>query len=96
MSTIDVAQTRVTGRQVTLWSALTEREHQVLDGIVAGLSNPEMATELFVSVNTIKFHVANLLQKLSVRSRTDAAVIAVVDSRRRREERSHYGVPTIS
>ncbi|WP_397489470.1 helix-turn-helix transcriptional regulator [Rhodococcus wratislaviensis] len=51
------------------WETLTDRERQILDGIVAGRSNPEMAAELFVSVNTIRFHVANVLRKLQVRSR---------------------------
>ncbi|MGW5149435.1 response regulator transcription factor [Rhodococcus koreensis] len=58
------------------WETLTDRERQILNGIVAGRSNPEMAAELFVSVNTIRFHVTNVLRKLNVRSRVDAAVMA--------------------
>nr|WP_296780811.1 helix-turn-helix transcriptional regulator [Rhodococcus sp. (in: high G+C Gram-positive bacteria)] len=65
------------------WSELTQREHQVLDGIVSGLSNAEMASKLYVSVNTIKFHVANVLSKLKVRSRLDAAVLAAVSGEAR-------------
>jgi len=57
------------------WESLTERERQILNGIAAGRSNPEMAAELFVSVNTIRFHVGNVLCKLQVRSRVDAAVM---------------------
>ena len=58
------------------WASLTDRELEILNGIAAGRSNPEMAAELFVSVNTIRFHVTNVLRKLKVRSRVDAAVIA--------------------
>ncbi|OZE79181.1 LuxR family transcriptional regulator [Rhodococcus sp. 15-649-1-2] len=58
------------------WTVLTKREREILAGIVAGRSNPELADDLFVSVNTVKFHVANVLRKLHVRSRVDAAVLA--------------------
>jgi DNA-binding CsgD family transcriptional regulator len=55
---------------------LTDRETEVLRGLTEGKSNPELARELFVSVNTVKFHVANVLTKMNVRSRTEAAVLA--------------------
>ncbi len=51
---------------------LTERERQVLRLISAGLSNQEIAQELYVSINTIKTHTRNAYGKLSVRSRTQA------------------------
>ncbi|QSE92164.1 helix-turn-helix transcriptional regulator [Rhodococcus pseudokoreensis] len=43
---------------------MTDHERQILNGIAAGRSNPEVAAELFVSVNTIRFHVTNVLGSL--------------------------------
>jgi DNA-binding CsgD family transcriptional regulator len=51
---------------------LSKRELEVLDLMAKGLSNQEIANSLFVSVNTIKTHSANLYVKLDVRRRTQA------------------------
>jgi two-component system, NarL family, response regulator LiaR len=53
-------------------SALSARELEVLHLIAKGLSNLEIASALYVSVNTIKTHVANLFYKLEVTRRTQA------------------------
>lgn len=58
---------------------LTEREKQVLSLIAEGLNNIEIAKKLDVSVNTTKAHVCNILQKLSVQDRTQAAIKAIRD-----------------
>jgi LuxR family maltose regulon positive regulatory protein len=55
-----------------LAESLTEREIQVLRLISAGLSNQEIAQELYVSINTIKTHARNAYGKLDVRNRTQA------------------------
>jgi NarL family two-component system response regulator LiaR len=56
---------------------LTEREHEVLTLLVEGLNNTEIAEKLVVSPSTIKSHVSNILAKLDVTSRTEAAALAV-------------------
>ncbi len=58
-------------------SDLTEREHEVLEWMVQGLTNPEIAAKLVVSRSTIKFHVSSILEKLSAASRTEAVAIAL-------------------
>jgi DNA-binding NarL/FixJ family response regulator len=56
---------------------LTERERQVLLLLVEGCSGDELATRLSVSANTVRTHVRNVLTKLHVRSRLEAATLAV-------------------
>ncbi len=56
---------------------LTDRETQVLKLIVDGLSNAEIAEKICVSIHTAKAHVCNILQKLSVEDRTQAAIKAL-------------------
>lgn len=66
--------------------ALTPRESEVLALTARGMSNPEIAGELVLGVETVRTHVANVLAKLGARDRTQAVVIAyesgLVPSRR--------------
>jgi two-component system, NarL family, response regulator LiaR len=55
---------------------LTEREMEVLRLIASGKSNQEVADELFIGIKTVKFHVTNVLAKLGVEDRTQAAIYA--------------------
>ncbi|MCM3164790.1 response regulator transcription factor [Metabacillus litoralis] len=56
---------------------LTEREIEVLNKLGLGLNNKEIASELFISEGTVKNHVSNLISKLNLRDRTQAAIFAV-------------------
>jgi NarL family two-component system response regulator LiaR len=55
---------------------LTTREHETLELVARGLTNPEIADGLTVSVSTVNFHVHNVLDKLGAKTRTEAVVIA--------------------
>jgi DNA-binding NarL/FixJ family response regulator len=55
---------------------LTAREQETLDLVARGLTNPEIASKLTVSVSTVNFHVHNVLDKLGAKTRTEAVVIA--------------------
>ncbi|RYQ41429.1 response regulator [Bifidobacterium pseudolongum] len=56
--------------------SLTEREREVLVEIAHGLSNQEIADKLFISLPTVKTHVAHILQKINARDRVQAVVFA--------------------
>ena len=56
---------------------LTERELQVLKLVARGMGNRDIATDLFISENTVKNHVRNILEKLQLHSRMEAVVYAV-------------------
>jgi DNA-binding CsgD family transcriptional regulator len=60
----------------TLPFGLTPRELEVLRLVAAGLSNRQIATELFISVKTASVHVSNILGKLGVPTRNEAAATA--------------------
>lgn len=55
---------------------LTPRERQILEGLAAGLSNKEIGEQLFLSEKTVKHYMTNILQKLQVRNRVEAALLA--------------------
>lgn len=55
---------------------LTDREREVLVEIAHGLSNQEIADKLFISLPTVKTHVAHILAKINARDRVQAVVFA--------------------
>jgi len=57
--------------------SLTDREREVLELVATGITNREVAQELFISVNTVKVHLRNVFTKLGAESRTEATMIAV-------------------
>ena len=60
--------------QYFLYEELTNREREVLDLIAQGKSNQEIAEILFITLKTVKTHVSNILAKLGVEDRTQAAI----------------------
>lgn len=56
---------------------LTDRELQVLRLVAKGMSNREIASELFIAENTVKNHVRNMLEKLGMHSRMEAVIYAM-------------------
>jgi DNA-binding NarL/FixJ family response regulator len=55
---------------------LSEREHEILELVATGLTNKEIADRLFLSEKTIKHYMTNILEKLQVRNRVEAALLA--------------------
>ena len=55
---------------------LTEREEQVLADVARGLSNSEIATNLYITLSTVKTHIASLMTKLGARNRVEIAIWA--------------------
>ena len=53
------------------------REMEVLKLVSDGMSNEEIANTLFISINTVKNHIAGIISKLAVKDRTQAAVFAL-------------------
>lgn len=56
---------------------LTSREIEVLRYLIEGKNNTQIATILFVSINTIKAHVSSIMAKFGVKSRVEVAVKAI-------------------
>lgn len=66
-----------TDREVGNVPRLTDRELEVLRLVATGLNNREVAKQLFISENTVKNHVRNILDKLQLHSRMEAVMYAV-------------------
>jgi LuxR family maltose regulon positive regulatory protein len=77
LESVQVADARRSG-QDRLVEALTERELALLDLLPTRLSNRELATRLYVSVNTVKTHLRNIYRKLGVADR-DAAIVRATE-----------------
>jgi DNA-binding NarL/FixJ family response regulator len=68
---------RAGGGSASMEPQLSSRECEVLEGLRRGLSNREIASQLFLSVETVRSHVRSVLQKLGARGRGHAAVIGL-------------------
>ena len=71
----DTVETSIASPQ-DLVEPLSEHELRVLRLLSAGLTNREISAELFVSVNTVKWHIKNIYSKLGVHNRTQASARA--------------------
>ena len=71
------AQTTDTGAAAAILAELSDRELEVLRLIANGKDNAEIARELFISPKTVKNHISNILMKLQIENRIQAAVYAV-------------------
>lgn len=80
---LDIAATVATGRMVFPYldvrnlkqdprETLTEREKTMLAALAKGRTNTELATDLNISINTVKFHLRNLYEKLQLKNRSQA------------------------
>ena len=74
---LDQVSSHQTQPATLITSKLTERETDVLRLIAKGLSNTDIADQLFLSDGTVRNHVSAILSKLGVSDRTQAAVIAI-------------------
>ena len=68
---------RAEGRDQLPTPTLTTREIEILRLVAKGMSNREIADELFISENTVKNHVRNILEKLHLHNRMEAVIYAV-------------------
>ena len=64
--------------------ALTDREEQILVAVAAGRTNSEIADEFYISLSTVKTHIASLMAKLGVRNRVEIAIWAYETNRVKR------------
>jgi two-component system NarL family response regulator len=78
-----LAELNALSRRAEEWDGharrLTSRELDVLRLVARGLSNRQIANDLVISENTVRNHVRNILEKLRVRSRVEAAAVALRD-----------------
>lgn len=61
------------------YNNLTEREKEVLELIIQGKSNPQIANELVLSIHTVKAHLESIYKKLGVHNKVQAAVYTVIN-----------------
>jgi DNA-binding CsgD family transcriptional regulator len=72
-----VVSTSAPGAALEAGAALTARELEVLRLVARGLANKEIAADLRITTHTVKYHLAAVLEKLGVRSRTEAVSLGV-------------------
>ncbi|HET7311087.1 MAG TPA: response regulator transcription factor [Mycobacteriales bacterium] len=76
--------------QADVLATLTQREKDVLDAMVAGLSRREIATQMYLSVNTVRTHIQHVLSKLHAHTALEAVAIALRADPRRQSARAEW------
>ena len=79
-----IARIRERSNDQTRLGALSPQEHRILELLSEGLSNREIAEQMFLAEKTVKNYVSNLLAKLGFQRRTEAALFA-----QRQQDRTH-------
>ncbi len=75
---------------------LNDREQEILNLIIKGLSNKEIGNHLSISPNTVKIHVSKILRKVGAASRTEAAAIALNKAAQKKTpESEHNNTPQV-
>jgi DNA-binding CsgD family transcriptional regulator len=64
-------------RPVSGWASLTDTERSVAELVAQGLTNPQVADQMFISPHTVKFHLRQVFRKLAIGSRVELARLAV-------------------
>lgn len=80
LADITTAEKADSGKTAETKSILSEREKEIARLIAEGISNREMAQELFIAENTVKVHIKNILRKLELRNRQQLAAYTVLQS----------------
>jgi two-component system, NarL family, response regulator LiaR len=75
--TVQIKGVEAEYEDIVATASLTQREVEILQLIVKGCSNTEIATQLYITIGTVKTHVRHILNKLCVDDRTHAAVLAL-------------------
>ena len=74
-ATVLAAQASSSSHQDEQVPRLTPREQEIAAALSTGQSNYEIAADLFISVNTVRFHIRNILRKLGAKNRSEVAAI---------------------
>ena len=64
-------------RPVSGWASLTDTERSVAELVAQGLTNPQVADQMFISPHTVKFHLRQVFRKLAIGSRVELVRLAV-------------------
>ena len=85
--------TQAAHRPVTGWESLTDTERAASELVAQGLNNRQVADRMYVSVNTVAFHMRQIFRKLNIGSRVELARIAILQSQQPHQNSQRLSVP---